>query len=77
MPEAYGLIGYPLGHSMSPFLHSALFALSGREGDYRLLELAPETMEQQVAAMTGYRGWNVTIPYKLSLIHISEPTRPY
>ena len=76
MPEAYGLIGYPLRHSMSPFLHSALFALSGREGDYRLLELAPETMEQQVAAMTGYRGWNVTIPYKERIIPLLDRLDP-
>ena len=27
--EQYTLIGHPLGHSMSPFIHERLFALAG------------------------------------------------
>ena len=76
MSEAYGLIGHPLGHSMSPFLHKALFALGGKDASYRLLDLAPETMEQQVQEMTGYLGWNVTIPYKERIIPLLDRLDP-
>lgn len=76
MSEAYGLIGHPLGHSMSPFLHRALFALGGRDASYELLDLSPETMEQQTAALTGYRGWNVTIPYKERIIPLLDRLDP-
>ena len=33
-PERFALLGHPLGHSLSPFLHARLFALSGREAVY-------------------------------------------
>ena len=29
--ETYALFGYPLGHTMSPDLHAALFAATGRD----------------------------------------------
>ena len=32
--EQYTLIGHPLGHSMSPFIHERLFAMAGREASY-------------------------------------------
>ena len=34
--EQYTLIGHPLGHSMSPFIHERLFAMAGREASYTL-----------------------------------------
>lgn len=54
----FGLIGWPLGHSISPQLH----ALLGHPG-YTLCPLPP----QQLAAFFARRDWqavNVTIPYK-------------
>ena len=42
--EQYTLIGHPLGHSMSPFIHERLFALAGREASYTLTDLAPEQL---------------------------------
>ena len=31
----YGLIGYPLGHSMSPFIHQKLFENAGFDANVR------------------------------------------
>ena len=36
------LIGYQLGHSMSPFLHGLFLDQIGKRGSYELKELAPE-----------------------------------
>ena len=43
--EQYTLIGHPLGHSMSPFIHERLFAMAGREASYTLTDIAPEHLE--------------------------------
>ena len=56
----FGLIGKPLGHSMSQRLH-AFF--TGEK--YDLLELEPAQLEEFFAER-NFRGINVTIPYKLA-----------
>ncbi|MDO4732832.1 MAG: shikimate kinase [Bacillota bacterium] len=58
----YGLIGYPLGHSMSPQLHGLL----GIE-NYELLPLPPENLEAFLLE-GDFLGLNVTIPYKRAVM---------
>ena len=57
--EQYALIGYPLGHTMSPFIHQKLFALSGRvEADYATVEISPEQLPEKIPLMLHqYRGF--------------------
>ncbi|MBR4318592.1 MAG: shikimate dehydrogenase, partial [Oscillospiraceae bacterium] len=57
MKENYTLIGYPLGHSMSPWIHERLFRLSGKEADYTLTEIPPETLEQQMKELKNLKGF--------------------
>lgn len=61
-----GLVGHPVEHSLSPVLHKAALKHYGLEGDYRLLDLSSERIEQGVADLIkeGYTGFNVTIPHK-------------
>ncbi len=66
--SAYALIGYPLGHSISPAIHKHLFELSGKQGDYSLLEFPPEDLEARLPALRKLDGFNVTIPYKQKII---------
>lgn len=59
----YVVIGHPLGHSMSPFIHRRLFALQGREEDYGSVDIPPEELAGRLAGMLEtVRGLNVTIP---------------
>ena len=37
-----GLIGYPLGHCLSPKIHAAALKACGLEGDYSLFPIHPE-----------------------------------
>ena len=60
------LTGYPLGHSMSPFIHSELFKLSGVDATYSKLEIAPENLSRK--AFCDIDGFNVTIPHKIAII---------
>ncbi len=64
----FALIGYPLGHSLSPFIHRELFKIQGIEADYSLIEIAPENLESQFESLKTNRGFNVTIPHKVNII---------
>ena len=67
--KKYGLIGHPLGHSMSPFIHNRLFEESGRCAQYDLLDIAPEEIAVKMPKqLESYDGLNVTIPNKVSVI---------
>ncbi|MDQ6695518.1 MAG: shikimate dehydrogenase [Chloroflexota bacterium] len=65
-----GLIGYPVGHSLSPAMHSAAFRELGLPVSYTLLPTAPEKLEEQVSEciMGGFAGWNVTVPHKEKML---------
>ncbi|MBQ8513826.1 MAG: shikimate dehydrogenase [Ruminococcus sp.] len=68
MSGKYTLIGYPLGHSMSPLIHERLFDLSGREASYDLTEIAPEELAEKARSLREFKGFNITIPHKQSII---------
>ena len=46
--KRFALIGHPLGHSMSPFLHDRLFAAAGVSASYELIDTAPEHLPETV-----------------------------
>ncbi|MDE6087807.1 MAG: shikimate dehydrogenase [Oscillospiraceae bacterium] len=64
----YTLIGYPLGHSMSPWIHERLFSLFGKKGTYTLTEIAPEELAGKLPELKKLRGFNITIPYKTDIL---------
>jgi shikimate dehydrogenase len=65
-----GLLGYPLGHSVSPAMHNAAFQALGLDGRYDALPTPPERLAETVAGLraAGYRGVNVTIPHKQAVM---------
>ena len=66
--KSFALIGYPLGHSLSPVIHSELFKISGLTASYKLLEIEPGKLENSVNELKKLDGFNVTIPHKTSII---------
>lgn len=64
--KKFTLLGYPLGHSLSPFIQSELFKIKGMAAEYGLLELPAERLSKE--AFLGLDGFNVTIPHKLNII---------
>lgn len=69
----YALIGHPLGHSMSPFIHKRFFELSGKNESYELFDIAPETLKTEFqTAIEKYNGLNVTIPHKTDVIPLVD-----
>jgi shikimate dehydrogenase len=84
-PNCYqlGLIGYPLGHSLSPQLHHAALAAAGLEGEYRLFPVAPGVDGgQAIARLLGLlragelHGLNVTIPHKQTVMPFLDQLSP-
>lgn len=68
-----GLIGYPLGHSLSPKIHMAALKACHLQGDYSLFPITPEDTQALREVLTHVRtgelhGLNVTIPHKQNVI---------
>ena len=76
-----GLIGHPLGHSLSPKIHTAALKACGLEGEYSLFPIAPEDMQGLKDLLTRVRGGeihglNVTIPHKQNVIPLLDELTP-
>ena len=62
------LIGSPLGHSISPFIHRELARKKGIDIQYDLLETDVTKLEATVELLRSSDGFNVTIPHKTNII---------
>ena len=71
--KKYAVIGHPMGHTMSPFIHKRLFELSGIEAEYGVFDISPENLESQYAAvLSKLDGFNITIPHKQRIIPLLQ-----
>lgn len=76
-----GLIGYPLGHSLSPKIHAAALKACGLQGDYSLFPIPPEDTQALKDLLARVRagelhGLNVTIPHKQNVIPLLDELTP-
>ncbi|HEX5468078.1 MAG TPA: shikimate dehydrogenase [Gaiellaceae bacterium] len=65
-----GLLGDPVGHSLSPRMQNAGFAALALDWAYVALPVEAERLEQAVAGLValGFAGANVTIPHKTAIV---------
>ncbi len=65
-----GILGRPLGHSLSPRLHTYLLARMELAGEYRPYEVDEMALPDTLArlAVDGVLGLNVTIPHKRAVM---------
>lgn len=74
LPEApaklYGIIGHPLGHTMSPALHNWGFSALDIAGEYRAFPTPPANLPAFMERMRSLpiSGLSVTIPHKIAVI---------
>lgn len=67
--EKYGLIGYPLGHSLSMAYFNQKFADEGLDAAYDNYEIPSiDLLPEIIASNPELKGLNVTIPYKQQVI---------
>lgn len=75
MKKLYGVIGYPVGHSMSPIMHNEAFERLNLEGYYHAFEIMPDKFQTAIEGLKALdiAGFNVTIPYKVKIMeHLDE-----
>ena len=64
-----GIIGYPLGHSISAVIQKAGLKSIGLDGSYDVMETPPEDLISRIKYIksNSYDGFNVTIPLKVPM----------
>jgi shikimate dehydrogenase len=73
-PDPYGVVGHPIGHSLSPFIHGMFARETGQAMSYRLYDVTVEEFAGFVAGFfdRGGRGLNITVPHKMAAVEAAN-----
>jgi len=73
--QVYGLIGNPVGHSLSPPMHEAAYRELDMEARYVTFEPDADAVARAIdgAEALGIDGLNVTIPFKQDVLDLVDP----
>ncbi len=74
--QVFGLLGNPVGHSLSPPMHEAAYDALGTNARYVTFEPEQDAGVDAIEAaeVLGIDGLNVTIPFKQDVLDAVEPT---
>ncbi len=76
MPDRYAVVGHPIAHSKSPFIHGLFAQATGQDMVYEAIDggAEPGGFERALAAFraAGGRGMNVTLPFKLAALAVAD-----
>ncbi len=72
-PDRYAVIGNPVAHSQSPFIHEAFARQTGQDVGYGRILCPLDGFEAAVRAFAdgGGRGCNVTVPFKFDACRLA------
>jgi shikimate dehydrogenase len=73
--KLYGIIGWPVSHSLSPQFQTHYLQQCGFNAAYLPFAVEPGLLEQAMDGLwaVGVEGFNVTVPHKESVFRIVEP----
>jgi len=73
-PDPYGVVGHPVSHSLSPFIHGMFARETGQAMSYRLYDVSPGEFAAFVAGFfdRGGRGLNITVPHKIAAVEAAN-----
>ncbi|HKZ74987.1 MAG TPA: shikimate dehydrogenase, partial [Steroidobacteraceae bacterium] len=76
--DQYGVVGHPVSHSWSPFIHALFARQTGQPIVYRLFDVAPADFRGRVLEFFthGGRGLNITLPHKLAAAELANELTP-
>ena len=74
MKDTYGVIGDPISHSLSPFIHNKWMKDFSLNADYRAFEVPADQFEERLAKIhqAGIMGMNVTLPHKIAATKVGD-----
>lgn len=74
----YGLIGFPVKHSLSALMHNAAFRAMRMNCEYKLFELGPANLAVFFKNLSRHhiKGLNITIPYKEKVLRFLKVISP-
>ncbi len=69
-----GVIGHPIGHTLSPRMHNAAFAADGADYAYVAMDVTPGRLPAAVEGISalGFVGFNVTMPHKEAMLPLVD-----
>jgi 3-dehydroquinate dehydratase/shikimate dehydrogenase len=75
--KVFGLLGYPIQHSFSPYLFNLFFRMKKSNAVYLPFSIKPEDFENDFARINSYlkpEGFSVTSPYKIRIMRLLDKT---
>lgn len=77
-PDRYAVVGHPVDHSWSPFIHGMFSKQTGQAITYRMIDLPPERFRSGAIEFftTGGKGLNVTVPHKQAAAELVNQLSP-
>ncbi len=77
-PDRYAVIGHPVSHSRSPYIHSRFAAQTGQSMSYTTIDAKPADFETTVRRFfaEGGKGLNVTVPHKEAALQLADELTP-
>ncbi|MBG6079490.1 shikimate dehydrogenase [Rubrivivax gelatinosus] len=77
-PDRYAVLGHPVAHSQSPFIHAEFARQTGEAVDYGRVECPLDGFEATLRAFaaSGARGCNVTVPFKFEAPRLAARVTP-
>ncbi|MDT4913479.1 MAG: shikimate dehydrogenase [Pseudonocardiales bacterium] len=77
MPDRYaGVLGRPIGHSLSPVLHRAAYAELGLDWGYKAVDCGVAELADVLAARADWAGFSATRPLKHAVLDVAAEVRP-
>ena len=79
MTDKYAVLGNPIAHSKSPQIHQAFAKQTNQDITYKAILAPLDEFEVTVRRLIddGYKGVNVTVPFKLQAFLLSDHLSPF
>ncbi|MEQ1674325.1 MAG: shikimate dehydrogenase, partial [Candidatus Nitrotoga sp.] len=78
MTDKYAVIGNPIAHSKSPLIHQLFAAQTGQDISYEAILAPLDSFAATVERLRteGYKGCNVTVPFKFEALQLATRVEP-
>lgn len=72
--EHYAVLGDPIAHSKSPFIHAQFAQQTGQRLQYQAIQVSPENLAAELERLIqeGFGGVNLTVPLKEHVFQLAQ-----